>query len=114
LEIIDKLIELGAKVKVYDPIAMESFRRMYDHPAITWCETAMDVAQGSEALCLLTEWSEFVTVNLAQVEAALARPVLIDGRNVFSLDQIENTGLAYYPVGRPVFNNKSQYSQEII
>lgn len=114
LEIIDRLIELGAKVKVYDPVAMESFRRMYDHSAITWCEAALDAAQGSEALCLLTEWSEFVTADLAQVEAALARPVFIDGRNVFNLDQIRNTGLAYYPVGRPVFHNKSQYSQEII
>ncbi|WP_274649402.1 UDP-glucose dehydrogenase family protein [Paenibacillus humicola] len=105
LEIIEKLIELGSHVKVYDPIAMECFRQIFNHPAITWCETAMEVAHESEALCLLTEWNEFVEVDLIQVEKALARPILIDGRNVFSFDQIRKTGLAYYPVGRPVFQN---------
>ncbi|MBB3108562.1 UDPglucose 6-dehydrogenase [Paenibacillus phyllosphaerae] len=114
IEVIDRLIELGAKVKVYDPIAMESFRRILDHPSIEWCENALEVARGSNALCLLTEWNEFVEADLSEVEAALLQPVLVDGRNVFSIEQIKKTGLNYYPVGRPVFQTEKQYSKDVV
>ncbi|CAM4280204.1 UDP-glucose dehydrogenase family protein [Paenibacillus tarimensis] len=109
LEIIGRIIELGARPKVYDPIAMENFRKMYDHPAIEWCATAMEAVQGSHALCLLTEWKEFTEADLMAIEAALAEPVLIDGRNVFDMAQVRDSGLAYYPVGRPVQYIEKQY-----
>ncbi|PZD97739.1 UDP-glucose 6-dehydrogenase [Paenibacillus sambharensis] len=109
LEIIERIIELGARPKVYDPIAMENFRSMYDHPAIEWCTTAMEAVQDSHALCLLTEWKEFTEASLQEIEAALAEPVLIDGRNVFDMAQVRDSGLAYYPVGRPVQYIERQY-----
>ncbi|EXX87529.1 UDP-glucose 6-dehydrogenase [Paenibacillus darwinianus] len=101
LEIIEQLIESDATVKVYDPIAMANFKRTFDHPRIVWCDSALDTAQDSDALCLLTEWKEFAAIDLGAVRAALARPILIDGRNVYDVQRVREAGLHYYPVGRP-------------
>ncbi|MBW7476731.1 UDP-glucose/GDP-mannose dehydrogenase family protein [Paenibacillus oenotherae] len=109
LEIVDRLIALGAVPKVYDPVALESFRKVYDDPAMMWCQSAQEAIQGSDALCLLTEWKEFVEFDLAAIEAALANPILIDGRNVYSYEAVKGTGLSYYPVGRPVHHIEREY-----
>ncbi|WP_054939103.1 UDP-glucose dehydrogenase family protein [Paenibacillus ihuae] len=100
LEIIHRLIELGAKVQVYDPIAAGNFQAMYDHPAIGWCSTALEAASGCEALCLLTEWKEFAEVDLEQVRSVMIGTVLIDGRNVYDDLRVKAAGMNYYPVGR--------------
>ncbi|MBE0344472.1 UDP-glucose 6-dehydrogenase, partial [Paenibacillus sp. 28ISP30-2] len=52
-------------------------------------------------VCLLTDWEEFKNVNLVQLSSILHKPVLIDGRNVFTEEQIQGSGLEYYSVGRP-------------
>jgi UDPglucose 6-dehydrogenase len=114
LEIVEKLLELGAKLKIYDPIAMDNFRRIFDHPSIQWCDSAAAAAEGSDALCLLTEWTEFIEADLGRIEAMMARPILIDGRNVFSIEQMKQTGFAYYPVGRPAVNIENQFIYEFI
>lgn len=101
LEIIHKLLELGAKVQVYDPIATGNFQRLYDHPAIKWCNNAMDAARGCDAVCLLTEWKEFAEIDLESINSVMTAPVLVDGRNVFDDKRVRNAGLDYYPVGRP-------------
>jgi len=102
LEIIDCLIRMGVRPKVYDPIAMKNFRLIFNHPAIVWCENPLEAAENSDALCLLTEWKQFVEIPLHVLEDALAHPILIDGRNVYEIEEIKQTGFSYYPVGRPV------------
>ncbi|HUC91100.1 MAG TPA: UDP-glucose/GDP-mannose dehydrogenase family protein [Paenibacillus sp.] len=101
LEIVEQLIDSGAEVSVYDPVAMANFRRMFDHPRILWCGSAMEAAQGSDALCLLTEWKEFADIDLGAVKSAMGSPILIDGRNVYDDKRVRAAGLHYYPVGRP-------------
>ncbi|OMD50349.1 UDP-glucose 6-dehydrogenase [Paenibacillus borealis] len=101
LEIVDRLIQLGATPKVYDPVAMDNFRRLRNHPGIQWCSSALEAAKDSDALCLLTEWRQFKEINLAEVKAAMSGTVLIDGRNAFSEQQVSGLGFGYYPVGRP-------------
>ncbi|WP_025685111.1 UDP-glucose dehydrogenase family protein [Paenibacillus maysiensis] len=101
LEIIETLIQAGAIVKLYDPIAMEKFKERVDHPNIVWCSSPQQAAEGSDAVCLLTDWEEFKNVNLVQLASILHKPVLIDGRNVFTEEQIQGSGLEYYSVGRP-------------
>jgi len=101
LEIIESLIKMGSKIKVFDPIAMENFRLIFNHPAIVWCESSIEAAQGSDALCLLTEWKQFAELPLHVLEKVLARPILIDGRNVYEFEDIKQTGISYYPIGRP-------------
>ncbi|MDD9267246.1 UDP-glucose dehydrogenase family protein [Paenibacillus sp. GCM10023248] len=101
IEIVETLIRAGARLKLYDPIAMDKFRERIDHPAIQWCETAMEAAGGADALCLLTDWEEFKAAPLSQLIFIMEQPILIDGRNVYSQEQIQGTGLKYYSVGRP-------------
>ncbi|MGO4276467.1 UDP binding domain-containing protein, partial [Paenibacillus sp. TAF58] len=101
IEIVETLIRAGARLKLYDPIAIEKFRERIDHPAIQWCENALEAATGSDAICLLTDWEEFKTVPLSQLIFVMEQPILIDGRNVFSKEQVQGTGLKYYSVGRP-------------
>lgn len=59
LEIVETLIQAGAIVKLYDPIAMDKFKERVDHPNIMWCSSPQQAAEGSDAVCLLTDWEEF-------------------------------------------------------
>ncbi|MGZ0040071.1 UDP-glucose dehydrogenase family protein [Paenibacillus ottowii] len=101
LEIVETLIQTGAIVKLYDPIAMDKFKERVDHPNIVWCSSPQQAAEKSDAVCLLTDWEEFKKVDLVQLGSILHKPVLIDGRNVFTEEQIQGSGLEYYSVGRP-------------
>ncbi|WP_411344957.1 UDP-glucose dehydrogenase family protein [Paenibacillus sp. WLX1005] len=101
LEIVPKLVEFGALPQVFDPVAADNFRREYDHSSITYADNALEAARDADAICLLTEWGEFVNIELAEVEAVMSNPVLIDGRNVYSADRIKTTGFDYHSMGRP-------------
>jgi UDPglucose 6-dehydrogenase len=104
VDIVNALIGLGAVVQVYDPIAMDRFLEIAHFSEVKRCLTPLDAAQGCDAVCLLTEWDEFKQLDLQQLEEVLRTPVLIDGRNVYSSDQIAVTNLHYYSVGRPKLN----------
>ncbi|SFI28342.1 UDPglucose 6-dehydrogenase [Paenibacillus sp. UNC496MF] len=104
LEIIQYLIRSGAHVKAYDPIAMKNFRTMYGDNGVMWCDEALEAAAGADALCLLTEWEEFVRTDLGQLQTILRKPILIDGRNVFKEADVAETSFIYYSIGRPRLN----------
>ncbi|MGO4549200.1 UDP-glucose/GDP-mannose dehydrogenase family protein [Paenibacillus sp. 2TAB23] len=103
-EIIQHLVDNGVKVKAYDPIATENFRSIYDINGVDWCLSALEAAQGADALCLLTEWEEFSRVDLGTLQKVLSSPILIDGRNVFEEEDLLGTEFVYYSVGRPSLN----------
>ncbi|WHX40262.1 UDP-glucose/GDP-mannose dehydrogenase family protein [Mesobacillus sp. AQ2] len=100
-EVIDELIKGGATVKAFDPVAMENFKAQMNHPSIVWCNSGIDAAAGSDAICLLTEWNEFKEIDLNAVQGVMKTPVLIDGRNVYSKEQINLTEFKYKSIGRP-------------
>ncbi|MBW7452534.1 UDP-glucose dehydrogenase family protein [Paenibacillus sepulcri] len=104
-EIITSLLQRGAVVKAYDPIATDNFRQNLEHAKVKYCHSAKDAAQNADALCVLTEWKEFRNISPTEIQAWLARPNLIDGRNIYTEEELENTGLVYYSVGRPNMNN---------
>ncbi|SFS54693.1 UDP-glucose/GDP-mannose dehydrogenase family protein [Paenibacillus sp. BC26] len=104
LEIVQHLVNSGAVVKVYDPIAIPNFRRMYGKNGVVWCEGALEAAADADALCLLTEWDEFIHVDLNQLQTVLRKPILIDGRNVFKEEDLAGTAFIYYSIGRPSLN----------
>lgn len=112
-EIVEALVAEGAVVKLYDPIAADNFRREYDHPQLRWCGLAEEAAEGSDAVCLLTDWSQFKEINLHVLAGTMRRKVLIDGRNVYDKEQIEGTGLEYISVGRPQMGGLSGYSPSV-
>ncbi|MNC61846.1 UDP-glucose 6-dehydrogenase TuaD [compost metagenome] len=65
----------------------------------------MEAARDAHALCVLTEWKEFMEVDLTELAAHMDQPILIDGRNIYEEDQIKDTPFQYYSVGRPGLTN---------
>jgi UDPglucose 6-dehydrogenase len=104
LDIIADLLDKGAIIQAYDPIATENFKKHINSPNIVWCENAMSAARGVDAVCLLTEWPEFSRLDMKQVAYQMKQRILIDGRNVYQNYQLEETDFQYYSVGRPQMN----------
>jgi len=103
-EIISALLQRGAIVKAYDPIAAPNFMREFKEIGIIYASTAEEAAKNADALCILTEWKEFQAIAPITIEAWLRSPYLIDGRNIYSPDHLKDTKLVYYSVGRPNMN----------
>jgi UDPglucose 6-dehydrogenase len=89
----------GARLRAYDPVAMENARRLLD--GVHFCSDAYEVAAGADALILVTEWNEFKQLDLARIRAAMRRPVFIDGRNVYDPADMRAMGFDYRGIGRP-------------
>jgi UDPglucose 6-dehydrogenase len=102
LKIVKELLQEGASVRLYDPKALINAKRVLPEAAgqVTYCSSAEEAARGAAALLLLTEWSEFREVDLANVRAAMDVPVLIDGRNFLDPHAARAAGFEYHGVGR--------------
>ena len=99
LVIIDGLEKKGAKVRAYDPEAMEPAKKMLTN-GVTYCENAYEVADGSDALVLLTEWNQFRMLDMEKIKTLLRAPVVIDMRNIYEPKAMKNLGFNYVCVGR--------------
>ncbi len=98
IDIIRKLQEEGARIKIYDPKAMENARTILKD--VQYCENPYEVAEGSDALVIITEWDEFRKLDLLKVKRLLKQPVVIDGRNIFDPVEMKRLGFVYQGVGR--------------
>ena len=95
------LWDAGAKVRAYDPEALEATRKLYaDVDALTLCETAHDAVSGADVLAIVTEWQEFRSPDFTYIKQELKEPVIFDGRNLYDPNMVEALGLAYYGIGR--------------
>ncbi|QAY66759.1 UDP-glucose dehydrogenase family protein [Paenibacillus protaetiae] len=113
-EIISAILELGANVKAYDPIAADNFRNRLDDPRIQYCSSSMEAAHDADALCILTEWEEFKSTPLPDIQTWLKSPNLIDGRNIFQEEELNGTPFVYYSVGRPSMSQGTKAQSPII
>ena len=100
LVLIDKLIAVGAKVKVFDPIALDIVRRQYGDK-IEYAQDMYDAVLDSDALLLVTEWKEFRIPSWGVVKKTMKYPLIIDGRNIYDKAEMETQGFVYYSIGRP-------------
>ena len=100
LQIAERLLQIGARVSVYDPIAMEICRQQNPTLKLQYCSSALEAVTGADAVVLITEWEEFRSLDLNQVARRAARPIFIDGRNFFSPDAASLAGLDYSGIGR--------------
>jgi UDPglucose 6-dehydrogenase len=105
VEIIRWITGQGATIRAYDPVATHTGREALERAgvrmdAITFCESAYDVAIGSDALVVVTEWNEFKSLNMYQIRSAMRRPVLIDGRNIYEAAEMNRLGFIYRAIGR--------------
>lgn len=102
LEIIRGLLAEGARIRAYDPEAVERMRAIF--PEIEYCKNSHDVAQNADALLILTEWEEFRQLDWTRMHGLMARPLVIDGRNLLEPRIMMEKGFEYYSFGRPVEN----------
>jgi len=99
IHIIRKLLEEGCHVTAFDPAAMERAKSVLGDQ-ISYAEDAYAAAKGADALLILTEWKEFANLDLARIKDLLSYPIVLDGRNLYSPEEMANAGLNYYSVGR--------------
>lgn len=98
VDIIPMLQESGARIKAYDPQAMEISKKSLKD--IEYCRSPYDAAEGADALVILTEWKEFKAMDLAKIKLSLKQPVIIDGRNIFEPSDVKKAGIRYISMGR--------------
>ena len=100
LYIIDKLLKAGAKVKAYDPEAMDNVRELYGD-RVEFCENMYSALETSDFLVIVTEWSAFRQPDFDKIKEALKLPLIFDGRNLYDKQRVRDLGIVYQSVGRP-------------
>jgi UDPglucose 6-dehydrogenase len=99
IPLITALQDMGAEVRIFDPVGMEQAKRVFEN--VTFCENAYRCAKGCHALVIVTEWEQFRALDLKELSAVMACPVIVDLRNIYSQDEVERNGFLYCGVGRP-------------
>jgi UDPglucose 6-dehydrogenase len=98
LIVIERLLALGATVRVYDPVAMET-ARVFLGDAVIYCETMYEAVEGADALLLATEWKEFRMPDWDVVVAAMRGREIFDGRNIYDRAELAEKGFNHYGIG---------------
>ncbi|GAA5035729.1 UDP-glucose 6-dehydrogenase [Marivirga lumbricoides] len=96
---INALLELGAKVRVYDPEAMENVKEVIGDK-VTYCEDEYETLEGTDALMIMTEWPVFRTPEFKIIKEKLSSPLILDGRNLYEPEQMKEEGFTYFSIGR--------------
>jgi len=98
LALITALQDMGARVRAYDPAAIEQAKSLLSN--ITYGNDAYDCVDGADALVIATEWEQFRALDLRRLKELMASPVVIDLRNIYRPDEMKQLGFAYACVGR--------------
>jgi UDPglucose 6-dehydrogenase len=105
LEIIPALQRAGARVRAFDPQGMEEARKLLQD--VEYCDDAYSAMDGADGLAIVTEWNEFRALDLDRVKKLLKRPVLVDLRNIYKVDDMAAAGFNYHSVGRAATNGEA-------
>ena len=100
--IIPRLIKEGAIINAYDPVAMDNFKKLNNE--INYFKNWEDAAKGADALLLLTEWNEFRGIDLTKLKLLLKTPILLDSKNILSINDLHTLGFRFDNVGRKIIN----------
>ena len=100
LSIAESLLEMGARVKAFDPVANEACFRLRPDLDIVYAASVEDLVTGCDAVVLVTEWDEFLRLDLPSVAELMSGIVIVDGRNVLDPDVVKRAGLQLYGIGR--------------
>ncbi len=96
---ISELLDAGAKVRAFDPVAMENAAKALTEKNLTYVKKAVDALKGADALIIATEWDEFRVVDYTDLKKHMKGSVIYDGRNVLERSEAEAAGFTYYGVG---------------
>jgi len=100
--VVKELVKRGAKVKAYDPKAIEEAKAFYlkDEKGVEYTDSKYKVLENADALILLTEWKEFRSPDFEEIKTHLKLPVIFDGRNQYNIFKLEEKGFEYYQIGK--------------
>ncbi len=100
--VVKELVKRGAKVKAYDPKAIEEAKAFYlkDVKGVEYTDSKYKVVENADALILLTEWKEFRSPDFEEIKTHLKSPVIFDGRNQYNIFKLEKKGFEYYQIGK--------------
>jgi len=98
VDIINAIQHENAKVRAYDPAAMENAKKVVKN--VRFCANAYEAAQGADALIIATDWNEFKHLDLTQIKSVMSKPVVLDGRNIYEPEALVKMGFEYYGIGR--------------
>ncbi|QFY42575.1 UDP-glucose/GDP-mannose dehydrogenase family protein [Candidatus Methylospira mobilis] len=99
--LIEKLWAHGARVRAFDPVAMDEARRIYGtRSGLVLCETTDLTLEGADALVIVTEWNVFKSPDFPLIREKLSTPVIFDGRNIYDPESLKSLGFSYYGIGR--------------
>lgn len=100
LILIEQLLREGATVVAHDPVAMPHARQQLGE-TVTFAASGYDALAGADALAIATDWNEYRHPDFARMRAALASPIIVDGRNLYNPGKMSSLGFTYYSIGRP-------------
>jgi UDPglucose 6-dehydrogenase len=99
IPIIERLLERGAQVRAYETAAGAVAKRLFDG-RIAVCDRSYDTLSGADALAIVTEWNEFREPDFVKMRSLLRAPIVFDGRNIYSPEQMRALGFTYFSIGR--------------
>jgi UDPglucose 6-dehydrogenase len=99
VEVITSLLQRGASVRAYDPVATENARGILPG-GVVYCDSPYAAATGADAVALVTEWNEFKFLNLERLRSVMRRPLIFDGRNLWEPERMRRLGFEYHSIGR--------------
>jgi UDPglucose 6-dehydrogenase len=107
IDIVRALDKAGANLRLYDPKAMENFKRIFpEKENIKYFEDKHEALKDIDALIIITEWDEFKKADLNKVKDMMRLPIIIDGRNIYSPEVMKEKGFEYYSIGRGKFDKR--------
>jgi UDPglucose 6-dehydrogenase len=98
IPLVTGLLDMGAKVRAHDPVGMEQARK--ELPDIEYCDDPYECVKGADAMVLVTEWVQYRALDLDRIKSAMAKPVVVDLRNIYRADDMAALGFTYESVGR--------------
>jgi UDPglucose 6-dehydrogenase len=99
LTVIDKLMEAGATVRAFDPVAMDETRRRIGDK-ITYCKDIYDASLNADAIALMTEWKQFRLPSWSVVKKIMKGDIIVDGRNIYDAEELHGEGFRYFRIGK--------------
>jgi len=98
LEILEMLTGKGANVRAYDPVTMEKAKVLF--PNVIYADNPYEAAEDADAIILVTEWREFLSLDMERLKKVMKSPVIYDGRNIFDMEKLKGLGFEYHGMGR--------------
>lgn len=100
ISIVEQLLKDGFKINAYDPVAADNFKKLFPPGNISYVDSPYDAVNNVSALLILTEWNEFKQIDLKKVKSLMKKPVIFDGRNIYTPEIIKKLGFRYFSTGR--------------